>query len=261
MSTVSEIITDAFRASNQIAVGASPTTAEQTEALRYLNRIIVSTLGYEAGENFSPIAIGSQNIERPTGYPWYETVPDDTDWFVPENSRLYLNINEPLTLYLHPEPDDGSRFSIVDMGGNLSTNNVTIDGNGRHIEGSDTLVLDGSSGNRFDWFYRGDLGNWVLYSELTLVDDLPFPEEFDDYFIMSLAMRINPQYGRTLDEQALQFWRRARSQIRARYSVDIPMPSERGLLRMSRMAGDRDRWRTERIAYNPQAAFNKGWPY
>lgn len=261
MTTVSTIIDDAFRASNLTATGAAPTSGEITEALRYLNRIVASTIGNEAGEDFVPVAIGSANISRPTGFPWYETVPDNTDWFVPENTRLFLNIEEALTLYLHPEPDDGARVAVVDMGENLATYNLTLNGNGRHIEGSDTLVLDGSTGNVFEWFYRADTGNWVLYSELSLINEFPFPEEFDDYFIMSLAMRINPQYGKTLDEQALMFWRRAKSQLRARYSVSIPQPVERGLLRMSRMAGDRDRWRTERLAYNPQAAFNKGWPY
>lgn len=260
MTLVSTIIDDAFRASNNTATGASPTTGEQTEALRYLNRIVRSTLGNEAGENFIPMPIGSQNISRPTGYPWYNTVPDDSDWFVPENYRLMLNIVQPVTVYLHPDPDDGSRLSVIDMGNNLSTNNFTINANGRHIDNVDSIVLD-VDGENEEWFYRADTGNWHRYTNLELVDELPFPEEFDDYFIMSLAMRINPQYGKSLDQQALQFWNRSKSQLRARYNITVPEPVERGLLRMTRMTGDRGRWRTERGVYNPNAAFSRGWPF
>ena len=50
MTIASVIITDAYRESNLIPVGQSETTAEQTEALRRLNRIIDRLISTAAGE-------------------------------------------------------------------------------------------------------------------------------------------------------------------------------------------------------------------
>lgn len=261
MTTVAQIIQDAFRASNLIATESSPTSNEETEALRYLDRIIQSTFGNEAGDKFIDFPIGSEGIQRPAGYPWYDTVPDEFDWFVPENYRLMVNVTQPIEVFLHPEPDDGSRLALRDLGNNLSTNNFTINGNGRHIEGSDNVLITEDSFNA-EWFYRGDLGNWVKYVDIGLNDTFPFPVEFDDYFIMSLAMRLNPGYGAQLDPQALQFYNRAKRQLQSRYSIIRPQPSERGLRKMSKMSADRDQWRGDQGgSYNPNVAFSKGRSY
>jgi len=260
MTTVTKIIDRAFRVANLTAAGTSPTTAEQTEALEYLQSFVKGVFGNEAGDDFVDMAIGSQGISRPAGFPWYDTVPDGNDWFVPMDYRLFVNIDEPVTLYLHPQPDDGARFAIRDMQSNFATYNVTLEGNGRLIDGatSATLSTDGEAG---EWFYRADTGNWVKYTNLVLANEFPFPEEFDDYFVMSLAMRINPGYGKTIDQQSLTFYNRSQRQLRARYNVTIQMPVERALLRMSRMTGDRTRWRNEYGIYDPNRAFSRGYPY
>ena len=153
MTTVTQVIKDAFRVSNITAAGTSPTTPQETEALRYLSRIVLSTLGHEAGEPFTNIPIGDANISRPSGYPWYGQVPDVTDWFVPENVRLMVNSNEETTVYLHPDPDDGARFAFIDLAGNLATNNLIVNGNGRNIDGSASITLNTDS-DAGEWFYR-----------------------------------------------------------------------------------------------------------
>lgn len=260
MTLVSDIINRAFRVSNITGTGATPTTAEQTEALALLQSFTEGVFGNEAGDGFYNMPIGSEGIERPSGYPWYETVPDDSDWFVPENYRLFMNLAEPVTLYLHPSPDDGARFALRDIQSNFSTNNVTIFGNGRLIDGNPSLVLN-TDGDAGEWFYNADEGNWVRYADLTLEGQFPFPTEFDDYFIMSLAMRLNPLYGKQIDQQSLEFYRRSKRQLQARYDVVIPMPVERGLVRMSRMTADRDRFRLEQGTYNPNVAFTRGRPF
>jgi hypothetical protein len=62
LTLVSEIITDAFRQSNLVAVGTTPTTEETTEALRYLNRIVKSVFGNEAG-----LLVGIRSRPRQVG--------------------------------------------------------------------------------------------------------------------------------------------------------------------------------------------------
>src|SRR3546814_1582913 len=90
-----------------------------------------------------------------------------------------LNLEEPVDLYLHPEPDDGSRFAVIDASENVATFNTTLYGNGRLIEGAFTQLLN-EDGVDKEWFYRADLGNWLLYAPLTIVLEFPFPEEFED---------------------------------------------------------------------------------
>lgn len=257
MTTVSQIITDAYRVSNLQAIGTTPTTAQQDEALRYLNRLVKSVFGNEAGEQLSPFPIGRNNISRPNGYPSYGQSPG-TDWFVPQNQRLMCNLTESLTLYLPPNPDDGARFGVVDSSDNFSTYNLIVVANGRTIEGatSVTLSTDGETG---EWFYRADLGEWVKYSPLLIDGTFPFPEEFDDFFVTMLAIRINPAYGRTMDEQTGFIMRRSKSQLQARYQNHIEVNSEIGLLRLSRLAYDRDLWANGWGFDDPNAAFDRGY--
>ena len=259
MTTVRTIVNDAFRLGNLVAIGASSTDAEAVEALRYLNRLVKSVFGAEAGENYTAIPIGSDNISRPSGYPWYDTVPDE-DWFVPTNVRLVSNLDVSLNLYLHPAPDDGSRFAFVDSKGDISANPVTVFGNGHRIEGATSITINTDRADS-EWFYRADIVNWLKYAPLLIDDLFPFPEEFDDFFITMLAVRLNPSYGIQIDAQADMILKRSRTQLKARYAQNKLAHSEIGLLRLSRMAGDRDRWNNYYESYDPSALFVRGQPY
>lgn len=259
MTLVSQIITDAFRLSNIIPINTVPTTAQQNEALIYLNRIVKSVFGNEAGDPLTGFPIGKNHISRPAGYPWWNDVPDN-DWFVPKNIRVMLNLDGPVTLYLHPAPDDGSRFAAADASNNLATNNCTVMGNGNMIEGQFSLTLN-TDGLDAEWFYRADLANWMKYAPLVLADTFPFPMEFDDFFVGLLAIRINPAYGTQLDGQSQMIFNRTRSQLRARYTQNIPVRSELALIRPAKVAADRDQWGNTYWLYQPNAMFDKGWPW
>lgn len=260
MTIVSQIITDAYRKSNLLAIGASPTDSQNSEALRYLNRFVKSVFGNEAGDRFASLPVGSQNYNRPSGYPWYSTTPDDSDWFVPANVRVMLNLQENVTLYLTPDPDDGARFGIIDVLGNLDTYPVTINGNGRNIESAHSITLD-TNNTDSEWFYRADTGNWVKYASLELEDTFPFPEEFDDYFIIELALRLNPSYGVSIDDQTSAVYKRSKVQFRARYRQSTPVQSELGLIRMPKTAVDRDAHARNLSVSEDQSLFDKGYPF
>lgn len=260
MTTTYQIIVDAYRQSNLIAIGVEPTQKQEDEALRYLNRIVKSVLGNEAGDPLSGFPIGKKNINRPSGYPWWSDVPTN-DWFVPKNTRLNCNIDSAgLNIYLHPAPDDGTRFAVVDAGENFATYPITVHGNGAFIDGSESVVLD-TNAFTGEWFYRADLADWVKYSPLVLFDTFPFPEEFDDYFIIMLAFRLNPAYERQLDPQSQVMLERSKTQLRARYTQDEQSRSELGLIRPARVAADRDLWGNSYWLYQPNSMFDKGWPW
>ncbi len=260
MTTVYQIIVDAYRQSNLVGLGIAPTQPQEAEALRYLERIVAQAFGNEAGDSLTGFPIGRNNIERPAGYPSWGTVPDN-QWFVPKNTRCNLNLETTgVELYLDPFATDGGRFAIVDSSNNLATYPVTIKGNGFFIEGAESITLN-TNGIEREWFFRADLGEWKRCSPLQLFDEFPFPKEFDDYFIISLAFRLNPAYQRQLDPQSKIMWDKSRNALTSRYAQVTEMPSEWALLRMSKMTADRNYWTGSTTSYNPNAMFNKGWPW
>jgi hypothetical protein len=205
MSTALSIITDAYRESNLIPLGNSPNANQQTEALTRLNNIVFSTIGFEAGDMLDDLTIGGT----------YDQSSYLTD-YIPDNARLQLNLSTPLTFKLDPRPFEGQRVHIVDVKNNMGTYPVTIDGNGRQIEGAATLTLNTNGDNR-TWMYRADIGNWVKLSTLLIGDNLPFPSRFDDYFTTMLALRLNPRYGQTMTAETMEALKRSRSMLRGHY--------------------------------------------
>lgn len=250
MTLVSEIIRDAYREGNLIAVSADPTTAEQAEALRLLNRYVSSVYGNEAGEGFGSFPVGRNNVDVPSGFPFDTLTATD---FVPLNVRLVMNLDAATTVHLHPAPQDGSRFAYIDVSGNLATKNLVIDGNGHNIEGGNTVTKNTNS-DRAEYIYRSDTANWAKVSPLVAGDTFPFPTEFDDMFVIGLAKRVNPRYGITADPQSIETFNRVARNFKARYRQTKNMRSELGLL----FLGDRNRFLTYG---SPEAMFNSGYGF
>lgn len=221
MTLVSDIIQQAYRETNMIPLGATPSAAQATEGLSKLNTIVLSAVGNEIAEpGFTEINIGGDFDQS-----------DLVANYVPDNTRLVLNLEDGgIVVGLSPNPYEGQRVAIADVSGNLATYNVVIDGNGRNIEGSAELTLDEDGLSRH-WMYRADTGNWVRINPLVSEDQMPFPEDFDDYFITMLALRLAPRYGQMLPQETLEILKRSRNQLRARYRNRryVPLPDP-GLL-------------------------------
>lgn len=205
MTLVSDIIQRAYRVSNLIPIGSSPSSAQSTEALNFFNPLLLSTVGNEAGDDLTDVNIGGT----------YDESGVITSW-VPNNSRLLLQLTAARTFLLDPYPVDGQRFAVVDVDNNLATYNVTLDGNGRNVETTATLVLN-TNGLARQWMYRADLGNWVRIAALATSDTMPFPQEFDEYFVFMLALRLNPSYGQTIAPETLKMMGRYRTLLNSRY--------------------------------------------
>jgi hypothetical protein len=225
MTTVSDIIIQAFRESDLIDETNYPTPTQMSEALVRLNSIFKSLFGYEVGELLTTVPTGDLNqtyneVEFPA-------VLDVTR--PPENSRLVSAHDVATTIYLVPQPNDGARVAVVDPFGILTATPLTINGNGRSIEGSTTVVLNTNNIDR-TWMYRADTGNWV---RVTSIDDasaeMPFPEEFDDFFITTLALRINPRHGGATRAETTARLNEMKSKLRSRYRQSKSMVSELGL--------------------------------
>lgn len=230
MSTVDEIVEQAFRESNFVGELDNPTPKQAREAITRLDRIVSGLYGFEAGEHLQPWPVGVAGYQQPVPGEAYDC------WRNPiPNSRLVCNLTAAQTVYLPCAPEDGARIGVQDLQGNFATYPLTIDGNGRTIEGAQSLVLNTNGANAI-WFYRADLGDWKRVSSLAAGDDFPFPSEFDDLFIVRLAMRLNPRYGKTVAPESVDTAERCLDRFRARYAQHRQMPVPLALLNMSRQA-------------------------
>lgn len=218
MTTTSAIIVDAYRESNLIAAGATPSPAQQTEALARLTSLIAGVYGYDVGENLRDWMVGYVNQQNPD-CGW-----QSTDWSYPiSNSRLLLNHNTVQTIYLPENPENGARIQIIDVNGALATHAVSLIGNGRLIDGQPTALLNTNALNK-TWMYDDSTAQWKAISDLTLESDMPFPLEFDDLFIIRLAARLNPRYGRSLSDLSIARLNDMQTQIETRYRQHFTPP-------------------------------------
>lgn len=251
MTLISSIITDAFRESNILPLGKVPSDNQLAEALRLYQQNIRAIYGDDAGENLTDWPLGSFGADEP-GY----TDPRTPDLIQRPaiNQRLIVTNTEALTVYLTTYPQDGSRMAIADPFGRLAAFPVTLDANGRTIEGNPTKVLN-VDGTFQEWFYRADKGDWVKITSLVETDDNPFPDDFDIFFIGGLAMRLNPRYGREMDPQTATVFKSNRSQFIARYLQSRPLEIDDSISWpfMTTQSYDQQR------EFSSNRAFNRGW--
>lgn len=251
MTLISSLITDAFREGNIIPLGRVPNDNQVTEALRLYNALIRSIYGDDAGEALADWPLGTYGYENPNPGPDY-TAPDVCRPNI--NRRLVATNTAAKRVYLTPFPQDGARMGIIDPHGRLAAFPVTLDANGRTIEGAATLLLNVNGTNR-EWFFRADLGQWVRISDLLATDQNPFPADFDQFFIVLLAMRLNPRYGRQMDAQSATFFKNDRQKFVARYLQSQPLESDDSLSWpfMSTQSYDQQR------EFSSNRAFDRGW--
>lgn len=219
MTLISSIINDAFREGNILPLGKAPNVNQSTEALRLLNALFSTIYGNDAGESLSDWPLGNHGRESPE----YDLAFTDYRIDHPTINRRLIVVNEAAkTVYLTLHPQDGARMGIADPFGRLATVPVTLNANGRTIEAASTLLLN-TNGLFRDWFYRADLGDWVRLTQKLDTDQMPFPADFDNFFVTLLAMRLNPRYGRTMDDQTALIYKNERRKFVARYLQSMPL--------------------------------------
>lgn len=217
MTQVSDIIRQALRETNVVAITQDSNPNETAEGLTRLQALVLSTLGNEVGYIMEDWNVKSTtNLTKPSGVPL--TAPQATAYTVPPNARLVCGLTAPTTLLLDPQPQDGQRFSAVDAIKGFATNNLTINPNGRKIEGDTVNKVLATADASIQWLYRADLADWKVIDPLGLDAEFPFPADFDDYFIIMLAMRLNPRYGKELTKESAARMDQQRQQFINRYS-------------------------------------------
>lgn len=220
MTLVSTILVDGYREANMVALGRPLNTNQVTEALRLLNQIFSAIYGFDAGEALGDWPLGDFGRENPQYSAEYYTEQQIDRPTI--NKRLVAVNEDPKTVYLTPYPQDGSRMAIIDPYGRLSTVPVTLNANGRSIEGVEEILLN-TNGLSRQWFYRADTGNWTAISDVTETDQMPFPAEYDMMFGIMLALRLSPRYGRQMPAESATVLQQKRREFVARYLQSQPL--------------------------------------
>lgn len=234
MTTVSTLISAAFREGNIIPVGKSPTTAEAAEGLTLYNALLLSTIGFMAGnvlkdwQTPSSQRTGAITRDFPLAPGAVAQPAQDYEAYLPPNRRLVWDGSEQ-TVYLPEAPGDGALFGLARGSGASvgTTGTLTIDGNGRRIDGSDTATYAtvGDITTSLLWLYRADLGNWLPVEAQASDDDCLFPQEFDDLWVCGVSSRLSPRYGKDVNAATLGRMMQIESRFKARYAQTAPAPA------------------------------------
>lgn len=212
MTTIKEIVTEAFRENNLIQVGDVPDGLEYLEAEKLLTRFIKSIFGSEFGESLKTVSVSSSQ----------ETLPI--------NSRILINEDSPVAITLSELPQDGEQFAVIDPRGLISS--MVIEAGGGTIEDSTSVTLDDTSSS-YQWFFRGDRGNWYKVTDLASDDDSPLPEEFDDLLSLWLSIRISPRMGAQTTQESANIYDMIKKKFTSRYKQSEEIGVESGLLFMT----------------------------
>lgn len=219
MTTAQTIIQRAFRQENILNAGSSPTATEETEALALLNSFISHLIGFELGELIHdwqvPLAFTGQYQEQNPRDPYGATGVNPNNLYPPINVRILATITAATTVYLPQYPNDGSRIAVVDTGSTSTA--LTLNANGRRIEGAASLLLNLSTEPRAEWIYRADLGNWAQYTDLLIGDNSPFPDKYDMLLVAGLAIWLSPRYGVQPSDVTVSIYNDLRGKFRAQY--------------------------------------------
>jgi hypothetical protein len=227
MTQISALITRAFRQENITAVGTSPTSAEQAEALEIINDLVRQLYGFELGElvydwQVPPTKTAPHAVENPDDP--YDTRENATIYRQPpSNVRLVTKLSAATTVYLPQFPNDGARIALTDAGS--ANNNLTLNANGRTIEGSAALALDLSAVTEREWFYRADLSDWTRVAELAADDESPFPQKYDMLLVTGVAIWLSPRFGKEPKNVTTNLFASLKSKFEAQYRQEIPTPA------------------------------------
>jgi hypothetical protein len=221
MTTVRSLITQTAEELSIIGFNRSITGPDANMALERLNTLVSGIFGDGVGAGLK-----DKNIVAA------ETVVSNTRAIVSGHTAAF-------TITLPETPNDGARFQLIDAGAAFATRNVTVDANGRLIEGATADITASTNGFNRTWFYRGDLADWKRISALAIGDEFPFPEAVDDAFIIMLAMRLAPRFRKTVRPETLASLERDLGRLRGRYRQRVVTAADEGVLVMSVQATGR----------------------
>lgn len=241
----SDCINYALREQNMIPLGGTAPTSWQTEALIMLNSLTRTLFSHELKSRLRdwtiPFPSAVNNIladfpELPYDTNALPAVSNDLLLNPPCNVRLLCASTSAVakTVYFPWDPFDGARIAFVDLGIDAA---FTLNGNGRLIDGSaDAVFYPVSALNATTtWFYRADLGQWKTVADMGLSDATPLPDEYDDYFVTALSIRLSARFRQDIGAATMMRYNDMLSKIKQRYRIETALVGQG-----SQLAGGED---------------------
>jgi len=218
MTTAADIINDAYREINVVPLGQTPSTDQSSEGLLLLNRLINNWFGHEFSQLLYDWQIPARTIsegsrENPRD-PYDERQSPGINPYPDAQSRVLVSATTNTTIFMPEYPSNGARIRVVNQG---STVNLTLNANRRLIEDAASVVVDLSSVDEREWFYRADKGNWVRRADLAGDDEQPFAPEFDDLLVAGLAISLAPRYEKDVSNVTASKYLQDLNRFRAAY--------------------------------------------
>jgi len=245
-STVATVISRAYREAQITAIGSTPTAAQQSEGVDNLNSFMSTSLGMDLGEPLTdwlapapqrtaPVAANFPQGPQSWGSPYGSAgllgvYGANVTPYPPNNSRIVWG-GTSQTVYFSERPENGSRTSLIQGSGLGDGGNngdvLTMDGNGRYIGlpgqtppfiGTQNFTFSNTAPAQADWIYVSAYALWMPVGTLALTDNMIFPPEYDDYFIIGLAGRLAPKYNKTLSSESQAAFLMAQSKVKSEFT-------------------------------------------
>jgi len=174
---VNAVITRALQMHGQIAQGVSPDAGLAGDMLVALNTIKRAMFGTLIGPRLSPIGLSGTSGQAENG----------GEYQIPGGAAFTLTA--PLN------PRSGARFAVVDAGLSWGSFPLTVNPNGRLINGAAANITIGVSGQNTRWWFRGDTGAWIAEADFaSLTSTIEFPDVLIAYLPSMLAVAIAPDF-------------------------------------------------------------------
>ena len=228
MTKASELVLQAFREINLTPLGKALTPEQAAEGLTLLDRYITSLYGFELGEFKmdwpTPPSPTSPVSARFPLFPANQKLPSDIWPYPPANVNVLLSLVADTTIFLQQNPDDGARVSLINIGGQ-TVHVLTVDGNGRLVQGASTLSGTSATLNQTKLLYRADLGDWIAIIDMVADTESSPPKEYDTLLELGVADRLAPRHGRSLNRTQQIEFSRLLKRLKAQYRQTVPTPS------------------------------------
>lgn len=175
--TVRDVIKRSGRLHGCWASGDDPTADEAADALISINSLKRALFGTVIGPRLSPLALTGSAGQAESG----------GEYQLPSGA---FTLTAPLN------PRSGARFGVVDANLGWTANPLTINRNGRLINGTNGNYLISTAGQNTRFWFRGDTGDWIIEGDFANLDQaIEFPDPLIAYLPNMLAVVIAAEYG------------------------------------------------------------------
>jgi len=175
---VNAVIARALQMHGQIAQGNSPDAGLAGDMLVALNTMKRAMFGTLIGPRLSPLA-----------------APAGTSGQAENGGEYQIPGGANYTLTAPLNPRSGARFGVVDAGQDWTSFPLTVNPNGRLINGAAANITIGVSGQNTRWWFRGDTGAWIAEADFaSLTSTIEFPDVLIAYLPSMLAVAIAPDF-------------------------------------------------------------------